>query len=245
MDLLRHISLLGQMGVDWYVPRIPLVDDVCVLEKIPVSPATAIKPQPAVIKEHGNDLSEIAVAKSRPSIDFGLDTPKPLVKAEAIETTAKASVVVSKTKAMVENFNLLVISTETLICVCDVKTNPLSAVWERSVRSFFDEIYIALEKTASVGASLDYFSWPLPGTNAVSLGGNQLTQLLNGFMQQRMSGRLKGIVLFGNNSERHMASLANANDARVILAPSLGVVFSKSQYKAALWRDLQAFNDAP
>jgi hypothetical protein len=88
--------------------------------------------------------------------------------------------------------------------------------------------------------SLDYFSWPIAGSANSNLGEDQLMQLLAGFMRQRISGDVKGVILFGDNAKQYSASVVSSiNNAQVITAPGLGEMFAKFSAKASLWKDLQ------
>jgi hypothetical protein len=240
MDSLTHISLLREIGVDWYLPNRPLGLNPPVLEKVLISPVGLKTP---LLSSEIADITEVkklntTKTKTKPAIDFGLDTVKKSTKKDSvIASKAAPRIVIEK----IDSFNLLVASSGSLVFVTDVKTNPLTAVWERSVRQFFDEIDRACSSTDKKVQSLDYFSWPIAGSGNKSLGEDQLIQLLTGFMRQRIVGDKKSVILFGDNAKQYGTSVVlSMNGLQVIAAPALGVMFTSVTAKAALWRDLQA-----
>jgi hypothetical protein len=194
----------------------------------------------ALVSAASSDDSGREFIKVKPNIDFGLDTVKESPKQELIIVQkAPSRVVIEK----IDSFNLLVASSSSLVFVTDVKTNPLTAVWERSVRQFFDEIELACDSNGKKVQSLDYFSWPIAGNANVNLGEDQLIQLLAGFMHQRILGDKKGVILFGDNAKQYGTPVvSDIDNLQVIAAPSLGTIFTSVAAKAALWRDLQALN---
>jgi hypothetical protein len=238
MDPLRHLSLLREVGVDWYTPITSLAVNPLRLKNVTITPeapqSSRIEFEPLVAKTVASSLAK----KSKPDIDFGLDTAKKSPKYEpVVAPKLSPRIVIEK----INSFNLLVATSGSLVFITDVKTNPLTAVWERSVRQFFDEIDLACSSTDKKVQSLDYFSWPIAGSGNKSLGEDQLIQLLTGFMRQRIVGDKKGVILFGDNAKQYGASVVlSMNGLQVIAAPALGVMFTSVTAKAALWRDLQA-----
>ncbi|MFT6412633.1 MAG: hypothetical protein ACJASL_000415 [Paraglaciecola sp.] len=235
MDPLRHISLVKELGIDWCIPRMLLAVKPAQLARVTISPAVeSTASKNLVVKAAATPL----VKKSTPKIDFGLEKPKIMPQtAQAINFKQRPRLVMEK----IDSFNLLVASSGSLVFVTDVKSSPLTAVWERSVRQFFDEIDRACSSTDKKVQSLDYFSWPIAGSGNQSLGEDQLIQLLTGFMRQRIIGDKKGVILFGDNAKQYGTSVVlSMNGLQVIAAPALGVMFTSVTAKAALWRDLQA-----
>jgi hypothetical protein len=233
------MSLLREIGVDWYVPRQSLASEPCALAKVQISPV-------ALVKENKPSTLTVDVAgkqaqrKHMPNIDFGLDQSTPKFATNVISVEAKKARSASPAKVSIESFDLLVASGESIVFVCDVKTNPLNAVWERSVKQFFSEIQQSLCQQINVNLSLDYFSWPVRGTKNISLGEQQLMQLLFGFMGHRITDDKKAIILFGDNAKRHASSMVSSESSIVVISASgLGEMFTKFSAKAALWRDLQ------
>jgi hypothetical protein len=238
MDPLRHLSLVREFGVDWYIPRTSLLISPPSLEKVTiaaeVAPTSGVALEPVVTKP----VTAPAAKKSKPDIDFGLD----IVKKSAINDRIIAPKVSPRVVAeKIDSFSLLVASSASLIFVTDVKTNPLTAVWERSVRQFFDEIEVACVLNSKKVQSLDYFSWPIPGSAKLNLGEDQLIQLLTGFMGQHITSDKKGVILFGENAKQYgSVALSSIAGLQVIAAPSLGSMFTGVAAKVALWKDLQA-----
>ena len=235
MDPLRHISLVKELGIDWCIPRMLLAVKPAQLARVTISPAVeSTASKNLVVKAAATPL----VKKSTPKIDFGLDKPKTVPQtAKAINFKQRPRLVTEQ----VDSFNLLVAVGSSLVFIVDVKTNPLTAVWERSVRQFFDEIETACGSNSQKVQPLDYFSWPIAGSTNVNLGEDQLIQLLAGFMRQRILGDKKGVILFGDNAKQYGTSVvSDINKLQVIAAPNLGVMFTSVAVKAALWRDLQA-----
>jgi hypothetical protein len=245
MDSLKHSSLLREIGVDWYIPRIPLAVIQNSLAKIVVSPVMKTDEKPLLEPVMPSDIAKPALRKAKPDIDFGLDELKP--SQSIVSAEVKTPKVAAIPKAEIEKFNLLVSVSGSLVCVSDVKTNPLSAVWERSVKQFFDELQLSYDVNKEARSSINYFSWPLPGHTKMNIAEEQLGQLLNGFMQQRISGACKIVILFGDSAQRHVGSLFSDDDfPTIIKAPALGKMFTISAYKSSLWKDLQALNtDGP
>lgn len=238
MDPLRYSSLLRELGVDWYLPREELLLEPTSLQKNTIYPLLQFSSKIETAPLHDDATIVRSLTKSKPEIDFGLDTAKKLIKNEqAVAPTPAPRIATVK----IASFNLLVASTGSLVFVTDVKTNPLTAVWERSVRQFFDEIDLACNSNNIKVQALDYFSWPIAGSGSMSLGEDQLIQLLTGFMRQRIIGDKSGVILFGDNAKRYGVSVVSSmNSLKVITAPSLGVMFTNTAAKAALWRDLEA-----
>jgi hypothetical protein len=237
MDPLQHITTLKEMGIDWYVPRSILAADSASIERITIireaKPQVQIESESLVSKHVTNSL----VKKPKLNIDFGLDTVK---RSSTLEQAAASKPAPRIVAEKIASFNLLVASSGSLIFVTDVKTNPLSAVWERSVRQFFDEIDFACGAASKKVQAFDYFSWPIIGNTNMNLGEDELIQFLTGFMRQHITETKKGVVLFGDNAKQYGASVVSSiNDLHVIAAPSLGVMFTNFSAKAALWSNLQ------
>lgn len=238
MDPLRHLSLVRELGIDWYIPRTSLSIAAMSVENLAIAPKNTPQSDAKLVSLASPSIANPTVKRSKPDIDFGLDTAKKLIKNEqAVAATPAPRIATVK----IASFNLLVASTGSLVFVTDVKTNPLTAVWERSVRQFFDEIDLACSSNNIKVQALDYFSWPIAGSGSMSLGEDQLIQLLTGFMRQRIIGDKSGVILFGDNAKRYGASVVSSmNSLKVITVPSLGVMFTNTAAKAALWRDLEA-----
>jgi hypothetical protein len=238
MDPLRYSSLLRELGVDWYIPREELLLEPTLLQKNTIYPLLQFSSKIETAPLHDDATIVRSLTKSKPQIDFGLDTAKKLIKNEqAVAATPAPRIATVK----IASFNLLVASSGSLVFVTDVKTNPLTAVWERSVRQFLDEIDLACSSKNIKVQALDYFSWPIAGSGNQSLGEDQLIQLLTGFMRQRIVGDKKCVILFGDNAKQYGTSVVlSMNGLQVIAAPALGVMFTSVTAKAALWRDLQA-----
>jgi hypothetical protein len=241
MDPLQHMSLLREIGVDWYAPRDFLAINPLSLERVHITLADEVKP-PVEAQAVGVSKSTQPVSiKVKPIIDFGFDSQKskPIAEALVVAPGSKTTPVV---KSVIAPFNLLVVSGEYLVFVVDIKISPLSAVWERSVRQFFDEIELACGSSVNRAQSIDYFSWPIAGNTSMSLGEDQLIQLLAGFMRPRISDDVKGIVLFGDNANQYSTSVfSSKNNAQVITVPGLAAMFTSFSAKASLWKDLQVF----
>jgi hypothetical protein len=236
MDPLKHMSLLREIGVDWYTTRVALAMNPSGLDTVHLTRADEVKSQ---MESHGVSYeAESASVKVKPIIDFGLDAPKNRQVPEHLAVSpSKAAPLL---KAVIVPFDLLVVSGVSIVFIIDVKTSPLSAVWERSVRQFFGEIELACDFNEEKLQSLDYFSWPIAGRANSNLGEDQLIQLLAGFMRQRISGDVKGVILFGDNAKQYSTSVVSSiNKAQVITAPGLGEMFASFSAKASLWKDLQ------
>jgi hypothetical protein len=240
MDSLYHLSLLREVGVDWYIPRMPLAVIQNPLPNVTISPAIKTEVKKGLVSAISRDIDTGPLIKAKPNIDFGLDIVKKSQKKElVIAPKVSPRIVIEKANS----FNLLVAASASLVFVTDVKTNPLTAVWERSVCQFFDEIKTACRLNSNTVQSLDYFSWPIAGSANVNLGEDQLIQLLAGFMRQHILGDKKGVILFGDNAKQYGTSVvSDIDNLQVIAAPSLGAIFTSVAAKAALWRDLQVLN---
>jgi hypothetical protein len=238
MDPLKHMSLLRELGVDWYVPKAIFVSQPQQIDRITMLRCDHdFTGHSVVSNNNSNHVSVSSIARSFPKLDIDLDGVKDKIE-NNVKPKAKPIV---KAKELIPSFNLLVARSASLVFVTDVKANPLTAVWERSVRQFFDEIETSCGLDGKKVQSLDYFSWPIAGSANVNLGEDQLIQLLAGFMRQRILGDKKGVILFGDNAKQYGTSVvSDINNLQVIAASSLGVMFTSVAAKAALWRDLQA-----
>lgn len=232
MDPLRHMSLMREIGIDWYIPRASLANQLPQLNHVILTPSKDL----SVESSHAAtaDSSVASTSRTRPKLDIELDAIP--AKKLAVKPPVKSPVAVAEA---IRDFDLLVASNTNYIFVCDIKASPLNAVWERSVRQFLDEISFSLGALVNEQCSLDYFSWPLQENVRSNLGEIQLSQLLNGFLQQRVSVDKKVAVLFGDNAQRYVNPFLLAKNIPMVKSTNLGKLFSMPVLKAQLWSDLQ------
>jgi hypothetical protein len=226
------MSLMREIGIDWYIPRASLANQLPQLNHVILTPSKDL----SVESSHAAtaDSSVASTSRTRPKLDIELDAIP--AKKLAVKPPVKSPVAVAEA---IRDFDLLVASNTNYIFVCDIKASPLNAVWERSVRQFLDEISFSLGALVNEQCSLDYFSCPLQENVRSNLGEIQLSQLLNGFLQQRVSVDKKVAVLFGDNAQRYVDPFLLAKNIPMVKSTNLGKLFSMPVLKAQLWSDLQ------
>jgi hypothetical protein len=230
------MSLLRELGVDWYTTKASLAGQSPELSRAIILPFVAEIADAAHLSSQANTIgSNIRV---RPKLDIELGEIKTKI---VVASKPKVRPPVVSSEPIV-SFNLLVATSSNYAFVCDVKTCPLNAIWERSVKSFLDEISFSMGQSVNSRISLNYFSWPLLDNIHTNLGEVQLSQLLNGFLQQRIAIDKKAIILFGENAQRYVKPFISNADIKSVNSIGLGKLFSSPNLKAELWEKLQLIN---
>ena len=237
MNTLQHCLLLREIGIDVYMSN-------RTLHNARALPISLITPLPTKTKFENKNLNSNGSAELLSIKQVVQSKTNDLISKQTyLKNSYSNNILVSSAESensVIESFTLLTIYSPSMVFVAEVKTNPLSAVWERSVKQFFAEIEYACTQVRTNGEA-QYFSWPLSSGANMQLGEKQLQQLLSGFLQQRIADSCKAVVMFGDVAKRYVEPIiGQSSTAQLVATESLGAIFKQAQHKRALWQKLQA-----